>query len=173
MSGIRAGLFTGLLFFTGITPFVHNSHQGEYHQLPLYGSVGDATLSVGQSPSKLAIVTGGKVTSGNAAVLSARTSHQNNPRPWYYSIQHAGPVIFHKFTCIIFHESRSTWSHPNLGDNSKVGSSGIFQFEDSTWLARSGFHFHVWLASPRQQAIGALRLEQADGFGPWTTSALC
>lgn len=96
-----------------------------------------------------------------------------NPRPWYFAIEHAGPAIFKKFTCIIHYESRSTWAHPNLGDNSRYGSSGIFQIEDSTWLARSGFHFHVWQASPRQQAIGALRLEQADGFGPWTTSVLC
>ena len=173
MSRTRAGLFTGALLFTAITPLAHNAHQGEYHHWPLYGSVGHATPVVGQSPSELALMTGGKVTSGNAAVLTARTSHHHNPRPWYYAIQHAGPVIFHKFTCIIFHESRSTWAHPNLGDNRTWGSSGIFQFEDSTWLARSGFHFHVWQASPRQQAIGALRLEQADGFGPWTTSALC
>jgi hypothetical protein len=108
-----------------------------------------------------------------ASPVVAHASPDQNPRPWYYAIQHAGPVIFARFTCIIWRESRSTWAHPNLGDNNRYGSSGIFQFEDSTWLRRSGFKFHVWLASPRQQAIGALNLERADGFGPWTTSRLC
>jgi hypothetical protein len=101
------------------------------------------------------------------------TRVDSNPRPWYYVIQQAGPVVFAKFTCVIFHESRSTWADPNLGDNNKYGSSGIFQIEDATWLRRSGFTFHVWLATPREQAIGALHIEQADTFQPWTTSVFC
>ena len=89
-------------------------------------------------------------------------------RRWYDPIRlHVSPPAWHTFTCIIYAESRSTWAHPNLGDNNRYGSSGIFQFENSTWLARSGFRFPVWQATPRQQAIGALRLERADGFGPW------
>lgn len=96
-----------------------------------------------------------------------------NPRPWYFAIEHAGPYVFNTFGCIIHHESTSTWDHPNLGDNRPWGSSGVFQFEDQTWLADSGFHMHIWRATLREQAIGAVREEQRNGFNPWTTFAFC
>jgi hypothetical protein len=71
------------------------------------------------------------------------------------------------FACIMWRESRSTFAHLNLGDNNRYGSSGIFQIEEATWLARSGFHIPVWTASPYQQELGAINLWRADGFAPW------
>ena len=72
------------------------------------------------------------------------------------------------FACIIWHESRSTFAHLNLGDNSKFGSSGIFQIEPILWNARSGFHFPVYEASPYQQELGAIQIWRVDSFGPWS-----
>ena len=77
------------------------------------------------------------------------------------------------FSCILWDESRSTFAHLNLGDNSKTGSSGPWQIEDATWLARSGFHFHVWQATPYQEELGAIRLWRADGFHPWSADSSC
>ncbi len=99
------------------------------------------------------------------SVASAST----HSKPWYAPLRaNVSHAAWATFTCIIWTESRSTWRHPNLGDNNRYGASGLFQFEDATWLARSGFRFHVWQATPTQQALGALRLYQADGFSPWT-----
>jgi hypothetical protein len=71
------------------------------------------------------------------------------------------------FACIMYHESRSTFAHLNLGDNSRYGSSGIYQIEPILWDARSGFRFPVYEASPYQQELGAIQIWRADGFGPW------
>jgi hypothetical protein len=101
-------------------------------------------------------------------VTSPVSASRVNPRPWYYAIAHSTPKTWARFTCVIKHESGSTWAHPNLGDNNRYGSSGIFQVEDATWLARSGMKMHIWQASPREQAIGALRIEQSDSFAPWS-----
>lgn len=123
-------------------------------------------LSVGMIPATAGATAHRKITH------PARRS-TNPVRPWFYVIERAGGRVFREFTCIIHYESTSTWAHPNLGDNNRWGSSGIFQIIESTWLARSGFHFPVWTATPAQQALGALRLERADGFGPWSTSRFC
>lgn len=107
-------------------------------------------------------------------VIGSGATPPHNPRPWNYSIMHASAHVREGFTCIIHHESTSTWAHPNLGDNNADGgSSGVFQIEESTWLARSGFTMPVWVATLREQAIGALRLEQVDGFSPWSTHWAC
>jgi hypothetical protein len=74
------------------------------------------------------------------------------------------------FRCIIQAESRSTFEHPNLGDNNAYGSSGIFQIEQGTWApwaALVGLHMKVWQATPYQQALGAVSIYRHDGFSPW------
>jgi hypothetical protein len=71
------------------------------------------------------------------------------------------------FSCILWHESRSTFQHLNLGDNNRYGSSGIFQIEQQLWAARSGFRVPVWKATPYQQELGAIRIWRVDGFHPW------
>ena len=82
------------------------------------------------------------------------------------------------FACIMWHESRSTLTHPNLGDNNAYGSSGIFQIEQGTWAAHQSsagvpLRIHVWQATPLQQAKVAVAIWKADGFYPWTTWRLC
>jgi hypothetical protein len=81
-----------------------------------------------------------------------------------------GPVRVH-FSCIIWHESRSTWGHLNLGDNNRYGSSGIFQIEPATWNAHkraAGVRVQVWQATPYQQELVAVAIWRADGFAPWS-----
>lgn len=72
------------------------------------------------------------------------------------------------FACIMWHESRSTFQHLNLGDNSRYGSSGIFQIEPVLWNARSGFHMPIWKATPYQQELGAIQIWRVDTFAPWS-----
>jgi len=74
--------------------------------------------------------------------------------------------------CILHAESRSTFIHPNLGDNNPNGSSGVFQIEQATWAAhqlaaRVPARVHVWQASLYQQARVAAAIWRADGFSPW------
>ena len=73
------------------------------------------------------------------------------------------------WACVMWAESRSTFSHLNLRDNNAApgGDSGIFQINDSTWLARSGFKMHVWKATPFEQEVGAIRIWRADSWQPW------
>jgi len=74
------------------------------------------------------------------------------------------------FRCIIYAESRSTFTRPNLGDNSRYGSSGIFQIEEATWAFWGplvGVRGPVWQATPYQQALVAVEIYRHDGFGPW------
>ena len=99
--------------------------------------------------------------------LPASASRQS--RPWYEPLKANLPSSAWKtFTCIIYTESRSTWTHPNLGDNNRYGNSGIFQIEPGTWNAHVGPHMpDVWRANPREQAIGALNIWKADQFHPW------
>ena len=89
---------------------------------------------------------------------------------WFQPIMELPRTAIHTFTCIIWAESRSTWEHPNLTDNNRWGSSGIFQIEQGTWAvwaARVGLHMKVWQASPYQQALGAASIWRHDGFAPW------
>jgi hypothetical protein len=82
------------------------------------------------------------------------------------------------FACILKAESRSTWTHLNLGDNNRYGSSGIFQIEQPTFAAHqraggvplrttAGHTIHVWQASPYQQELVAIAIWKADGFSQW------
>jgi hypothetical protein len=106
----------------------------------------------------------------SCVLLAMPTMSSATPsKPWFSPLAHVGVNAWRTFTCVIRRESNSTWSHPNLGDNNRYGSSGVFQIEDATWLARSGFRFHVWQASPYQQAVGAFNLWRADGFAPWVS----
>ena len=75
--------------------------------------------------------------------------------------------------CVILHESRSTLSHPNLGDdNGNPGQSGIFQMSNQpkgVWdlYALPVLHVVIWKASAFQQAEGFVLVWRKDGFGPW------
>jgi hypothetical protein len=84
------------------------------------------------------------------------------------------------FACVIAHESRSTYAHPNLGDNNGApnGDSGIFQISDGTWAAHQQaahipLRVHVWQATPYQQALVAVAIYRADGWGPWRADWMC
>ena len=110
---------------------------------------------------------------GSSTVMDKYQSFDSIHRPWYYAIQHSSPEVFKEFTCVISHESRSHWDAPNLGDNNGApgGNSGIFQIQENTWRSPvdgvpRGFPV-IWKATPREQAIGALDIERADGFAPW------
>lgn len=75
------------------------------------------------------------------------------------------------FACIMWHESRSTFNHMNLGDNNRYGSSGIFQIEQTTWArwaAPLGIKVPVWRATPYEQELVAVNIWRHDGFGPWS-----
>lgn len=83
------------------------------------------------------------------------------------------PVIA-SFRCIIWAESRSTFEHPNLGDNNPYGSSGIFQIEQITWAAHQAVagvarSIHVWQATAYEQARVAAAIWRADGLAPWAS----
>ena len=76
------------------------------------------------------------------------------------------------WTCILNHESRSTFAKPNLGDNNSYGSSGIFQIEQITWSAHQlaagvSKTVHVWQATALEQAKVAVAIFKADGFSLW------
>ena len=88
-------------------------------------------------------------------------------------IANIAPRFQRIFTCIIMRESRSTWAHPHLADVSKVGSSGIFQFENgphqvwSRWAPKVGVFVPVWKATVLQQEQVAVEVMRHDGFSPW------
>lgn len=76
------------------------------------------------------------------------------------------------WNCVLWHESRSTLTSLNFGDNNRYGSSGIFQIEQGTWAAhqlavRLPLRVHVWEASPVQQFAVARAIWLSDGFRPW------
>lgn len=103
---------------------------------------------------------------GAVLMLASLSTGQPNP-----VLKLPAPII-QTFTCVIWHESRSTWSHFNLGDNSRTGSSGIFQIEQPTWAAHQlaagvPLSVHVWQATPYQQELVAVAIYRADGFHPW------
>ena|ERR1039458_5125610 len=92
---------------------------------------------------------------------------------WFQPIMNLPKSTIPTWICVMRVESRSTFLHPNLGDNNRYGSSGIFQMEDTTFrayerAAHVPFSVHVWQASPFQQASVASAIYRADGFGPWT-----
>ena len=100
------------------------------------------------------------------------TSHAHLP----YPMNRIQPSIARTFSCIIFHESTSTWKHPNLRDNNPYGSSGVFQIEPvlwDRWASRVGVHVPVWRASFRQQMLVAIEIYRYDGWSPWRADSMC
>jgi hypothetical protein len=89
---------------------------------------------------------------------------------WFQPVIQLPTPAIRTFQCILKAESRSTFTHPNLGDNNRYGSSGIFQIEQATWQEWAtplGIHVPVWQATPLQQATVAVNIYKHDGFGPW------
>ena len=121
----------------------------------------------------LALSIGIAPAAGSASASPTSTAWKNGvPAP----MNRIAPALQRMFTCIILHESTSTWRHPNLGDNNRYGSSGVFQIEDSTWLAwapKGGLHMHVWQATFRQQMRGAIEIYRHDGWQPWSADWMC
>ena len=108
---------------------------------------------------------------------TASHGHKFPPGFWKPMLALPAPVRAH-FACVLWRESRSTFTALNLGDNNRFGSSGIFQIEQGTFAAyqraagvplrtRAGRTIHVWQASPYQQELVAIAIEKADGFSPW------
>ena len=111
-------------------------------------------------------------TASPAIAASHHSSHVHIENPGLpYPMDLVSPSIVRVFTCVIHHESTSTWAHPNLRDNRSDGSSsGVFQIQDALWREWTplvGFHMHVWQATYRQQVIGALVIYKHDGWVPW------
>ena len=91
-------------------------------------------------------------------------------------IAHIAPELRAFATCVIGHESRSTWLHLNLADVSRnpKDSSGIFQFENGTgqvwarWAPQVGVNVPVWKATVLQQEQVFVEVIRHDGKAPWT-----
>lgn len=103
-----------------------------------------------------------------AAISTPAGAH--TPR-WFQPIARLPKPVFRHFACILHVESRSTFRHPNTGDNSRYGSSGVFQIEPilwNRWAPIAGVHVQVWQASLYQQAQVAATIYKYDGFSQWT-----
>ena len=126
------------------------------------------------------IVVGITVSSLFAVSAQAATSSQLAP------LLRLPKAVLTTFECVLWHESRSTLSHVNVGDNNASGgSSGIYQITSSLWnewAPKAGIpsiprklhgkrilmHTPVWLASISEQTTVAIYIEQHDGgFWPW------
>lgn len=112
-----------------------------------------------------------------ASLVPASFAGASPPR-WYQPILALPSAATVTFECVIWRESRSTFAHPNLHDDSRYGSSGIFQIEQATWAAHQlaagvPLSVHVWQATPYQQALVAVAIYRANGFGPWTLNDGC
>lgn len=114
-----------------------------------------------------AIIVALSMVSGSALATAATT-----PR-WFQPVMELPKPAIQTFRCVIHHESTSTFTHPNLGDdNADGGSSGIFQIEQGTWAAHQlaahvPLSIHVWQATPYQQSLVAVAIYRADGWHPW------
>ena len=100
------------------------------------------------------------------AMLTGVSPAGATPNP----VMRLAPSVRATFTCIIWHESRSTWTHFNLTDNSRWGSSGIFQIIPLMWSAYGvplGIRVPVWRASIYEQERVAVNIWRHDGFVPW------
>ncbi len=109
--------------------------------------------------------------------LAQPASGATAPR-WFQPLLGLPRSVVRTFRCVIAHESRSTFVHPNLGDNNRWGSSGIFQIEEITWRAHQlaahvPLSVQVWQATPLQQARVAVAIWRADGFQPWSADWMC
>lgn len=114
-------------------------------------------------------------------------------KPWYYPLLLLSPRVYHRFQCVLRVESRSTFAHPNTGDNSAVASSGIFQivpilWNRWAWVAGVGHKTSIWYlgatahnavtipasnATLYQQARVAATIYRYDGFVPATWNDGC
>lgn len=95
---------------------------------------------------------------------------------WYSPIFVLGPKARAFFTCVLWRESRSTWTHPNThdGDAAYPGQYGIFQFswpsQNNAWDAYVYPRLHVEprYASAYQQSQGAaIMWELGDAKQTW------
>lgn len=85
---------------------------------------------------------------GTASTASAASTpvHHAHSAPWYAPVKALPdqPVI----VCILHAESRSTYAHPNLGDNNDPYQYGVFQYDTILWNAWS------WKAGVGRKAAG-------------------
>lgn len=105
-----------------------------------------------------------------AASLGLAAPASAHSRPWYYPLLTLGPAVYHRFECVLWTQSRSTFAHPNTRDNSRYGSSGLFQMEPilwNRWAPLAGVHQLIWRATPYQQSLVAAEVYKHDGFEPW------
>jgi len=112
---------------------------------------------------------------GLAPISSAHTTHHLIV-PWYQPLLTLPKSWTPAIQCLLHNESRSTYAHPNLGDNrtpSMGTNSGIFQMANyvrGVWdtYAMPRLHVQIWLATPYQQAKGFVLVLRLDGgFHPW------
>ena len=86
---------------------------------------------------------------------------------------HEPPAIRKVWACILWRESRSTFTRLNLSDNSRVGSSGIFQMTPvlwDRWAPVLRIRVPVWKATPLQQERVAHYVRVHDGgWWPWAS----
>jgi len=96
---------------------------------------------------------------------------------WYSPIWSLGPKARAFFTCVMWRESRSTWTHPSThdGDPAYPGQYGIFQFswpsQNNAWDAYVYPKLHVEprYASAFQQSEGAaIMWKIGDAYQTWT-----
>ena len=109
-----------------------------------------------------------------AAILSLSSPVSAAHRPWYYPLLKLGPAVYHRFEfCVLPGQSRSSFAHPNTKDNSRTGSSGLFQFENGPhqvwwrWAPVAGVRTPLWRATPYEQALVAATVYKHDGMHPW------
>jgi hypothetical protein len=99
--------------------------------------------------------------------------------PWYAPLESLSPAGRSFAECVMYRESRSTLSHPNLGDDNGVGEntthgedSGIFQMNNGSngvWdlYAKPTLRVDLSRATAYQQAEGFVLVYRVDGVGPW------
>ena len=85
-------------------------------------------------------------TVGIPSASSASSHHPAHNAPWYAPVKALPdqPVI----VCILHNESRSTYAHPNLGDNNDPYQYGVFQFSVILW------NRWAWVAGVGRKAPG-------------------
>ena len=103
--------------------------------------------------------------------ISHIDSKQNSiNNKWYEPIWKFGPKVRQVFTCILYSESRSTWSRPKIKDGSPA-QYGIFQINWSAGIwqkyAEPTLHIVIKGASAYQQALGISLIFKVDGYYPW------
>ena len=110
------------------------------------------------------------------AVASPAVASPPRHHPWYYPLLLLSPRVYHRFECVLRVESRSTFAHPNTGDNSKTGSSGVYQMEPvlwDRWAPVAGVGTPIWSSTLWDQSKVAATIYKHDGFGPATWNDGC